>query len=202
MASQACEVKRIAMNSARHDRQQADLAFMSAKKDFLACEGPAAVGAAAMTDVSGTITRVMSEGQQIQQMNEFLLRQMQRSLDSQMAIGGLVGIAQQQNDKTAAEIARLQTEIRTARRRFLDADPSVSPAVAGMYFTKVPDNKVLIAFLVCYGAFLLFTSALVIMNQVPIYAFQSMTSGDRVKIVGGLWLIGLLLGYVGFFMFT
>lgn len=202
MASQTCEVKRIAMNSAKHDRQQADLAFMSARKDYLACEGPAAVGAAAIADVSGDMNRVLAEGTQIQHMNEFLLRQMQQSLNAQMAIGGLVGLTQEQNDKTTAEIARLQSEIRTARRRFLDADPSVSPAVAGLYFTKVPDNKVLIAFLVCYGAFLLFTSALILMNQIPLYVFTSMSSGDRIKIVGGIWLVGLLLGYVGFFMFT
>lgn len=202
MASQTCEVKRIAMNSTKHDRQQADLAFMSARKDYLACEGPAAVGAAAIADVSGDMNRVLAEGTQIQHMNEFLLRQMQQSLNAQMAIGGLVGLAQEHNDKTTAEIARLQSEIRTARRRFLDADPSASPAVAGMYFTKVPDNKVLIAFLVCYGAFLLFTSALILMNQIPLYVFTSMSGGDRIKIVGGIWLVGLLLGYVGFFMFT
>lgn len=202
MASQQCEALRIAMNSASSGKNQAEVAFKSARKDYLNCEGPAAVGENAMTEAQVEIDRVVSQGEQLQAMNEMLLTQLQRELDSEQAIGSLTDIAKGNVNNMQSEVERLQSIIRTQRRRFLDADPSVSPAVGGLYFTKVPDNKVLIAFLVCYGAFLLFASVLILMNQVPLAYFSAMASGEKVKVVGLMWLLALILGYVGFFIFT
>jgi hypothetical protein len=190
------------MNSASSGKVQAEAAFKSARKDYLNCEGPAAVGENAMTEAQATIDGVVTKAVQLQEMNEMLLTQLQRELGAEQAIGSLTGVARGNVNDMQSEIDRLQSIIRTQRRRFLDADPSVTPAVAGMYFTKVPDNKVLIAFLVCYGAFLLFTSILILMNQVPLPYFMAMASGEKVKVVGLLWVVALVLGYVGFFMFT
>jgi hypothetical protein len=90
------------------------------------------------------------------------------------------------------------------KRRFLDASPSTTTAVAGVYFTQQPDNQLLIAFLTCLVAFLLFVGILVILNKFPGLStlLRDTNTWERVKIVGGFWVICLLITYIYLFTFT
>jgi hypothetical protein len=101
-----------------------------------------------------------------------------------------------------AEIDAVKADIRKERRVFLDSNVDVSPAVHGLYFTKVPDNKILIAFLSCFGAFLLFVGLLVIFNKIPLEYFQGLTMPNRLTTVGLFWCIALIFTYIAFFAFT
>jgi len=96
----------------------------------------------------------------------------------------------------------LKAEIRKEQRIFTDSNVQESPAVAGMYFTKVPDNKILIAFMTCFGAFLLFAGLLIIYDKLPIYYFQAMIPAQRWTTVGLIWAVSLIFTYVFFFAFT
>jgi hypothetical protein len=109
-------------------------------------------------------------------------------------------------DKTVSDLQQkideVQADIRKERRIFLDSNVSSSPAVGGLYFTKVPDNQILIAFLSCFGAFLLFGGLLIILNKIPIDAFANMTMINRLTTVGFIWCMSLILTYIMFFTFT
>ena len=200
--SQQCEVKRIQQNSAQQVVDQAMQARDQAKQDYLQCLGPAEQGAAALADAQGALDQSVKEAEQLLFMNGFILKQLQREANNEQTLISLAEIAEGEANTMQGQIDELKTQIRTQRRRFLDSGPQVSPAAGGLYFTKVPDNQVLIAFLSCYGAFLLFVGLLIIMNQLPISYFDRMTMGERAKLVITMWLIGLGLAYVGFYVFT
>lgn len=200
--SQQCEVKRIQQNSAQQVVDQAVQARDQAKQEYLQCLGPAEQGAAALADAQGAMDATVREAEQLLFMNGFILKQLQREESNEQTLISLAEIAEDEANTMQAQIDDLKTQIRTQRRRFLDSGPQVSPAAGGLYFTKVPDNQVLIAFLSCFGAFLLFVGLLIIMNQVPIAYFDQMEMGERVKLVITMWLIGIGLAYVGFFVFT
>lgn len=100
------------------------------------------------------------------------------------------------------EIEAVKADIRKERRVFMDSDVSVSPAVGGLYFTKVPDNQILIAFLSCFGAFLLFVGLLIIFNKIPVDYFQGLTMPNRLMTVGLVWCMSLIFTYIAFFAFT
>jgi hypothetical protein len=110
-------------------------------------------------------------------------------------IGGQAATVQGQIDDTKAQIRR-------ERRLFLDASPSVSPAAGGVYFTKTPDNQVLILFIGGFCGFLAVLSALILLGAMPGDYFTAFTMGDRLKTVALLWAAGLLLAYVGLYVFT
>jgi hypothetical protein len=109
-------------------------------------------------------------------------------------------------DKTVSDlqhkIDEVQADIRKERRIFLDSNVSESPAIAGLYFTKVPDNQILIAFISCFGAFLFFVGLLIILNKIPIDAFSAMTMANRLTTVGLFWCLTLILSYILFYSFT
>ena len=198
----SCEVKRIQMNSAQSTLDQAQQGFDQSRSDYLVCQGPQAQGSAALGDAQDTILKLTRESEELFRMNEVILQMLSREVQAQGAVGGVTEIAMEQATAMENEIDALKTAIRTEKRKFLDASPSVSPAVGGMYYTKTPDNKALIAFLIAFGAFLLFASLLVILNAVPVAYFQNMTSGDRYKLVGIMWAVALIAGYAGFYIFT
>lgn len=106
------------------------------------------------------------------------------------------------NKELEAEIEAVKADIRKERRVFLDSNVDVSPSVGGLYFTKVPDNQILIAFLSCFGAFLLFVGLLIIFNKIPIDYFQGLTMPNRLTTVGLFWSIALIFTYIAFFAFT
>lgn len=198
----SCEVKRIQMNSAKATLDQARQGFDQSRSDFLACQGPQAQGSAAMDDAQDTIQRLSRESEELFRMNEVILQMLQREVETQGAVRGVTEIALEQASKMENEIDSLKTAIRTEKRKFLDASPSVSPAVGGMYYTQTPDNQALIAFLIAFGAFLLFASLLVILNAIPIEYFKNMMSSDRYTLVGVVWAVAIIAGYAGFYIFT
>lgn len=203
MSSETCELAQIKENSAKAAMDLARKDFEEKRTARLSCQGPAAISSAMITDAQPDLERLKTEGDQLTYMNEFLLRQLRREAeagDAYKALSDLVGV---EVDTVERELESVKTAIRTERRRFLDADPSAPTAVAGMYFTKEPDNQALIAFIACFCAFLLFTGLVVLLRLVPQGTyFSNLTQGESVKIVGVYWFAGLLLAYMGFWMFT
>ena len=61
----------------------------------------------------------------------------------------------------------------------------------------------LIAFLSCFGAFLLFTGIIVLMNHMPIaYIQDQLTTAGRFQVVITVWILACILTYIGFYVFT
>jgi hypothetical protein len=187
--SQSCEAKRINLNS-----------LEAARADYLSCLGPTARGSAALDEARERMDLAVREGEGLLKMNEFLLTSLRRESGSGSTLGTLEDLASDTIASTEADIEALKAQIRSQRRRFLDAAPSVSPAVGGLYYTQTPDNQVLIAFMACFGAFLAFLSVLVLMNQMP--GLEYLTMGERVKYVVVGWIAAAIVVYVGFYLFT
>jgi hypothetical protein len=200
--SQSCEVKRIQLNSAQSAVDQATIARDTAKKDYVSCLPTGDQGQMALADAQPALDKMVKEAEEIAYMHQFVLGQLEREAGSQGTLQTLGEVAQAESTRMQEEIDRLKSEIRTERRRFLDANPSVSPASGSLYFTKVPDNQLLIAFLSCFGGFLLFAGLLIILNHVPVYYFTAMTMGDRIKLVGAVWVAAFVMMYIGFYAFT
>jgi len=200
--AQQCEVKRIQQNSAQAVVDQATTAYSQAKTDYLSCLGPEASSSAALAGIKPTIDKIQKEVDGIVFMERFIMSQLKRELNTDQRLSTLSDSVHQESENIQTEIDSLKTEIRTERRRFLDASPSVSPAVNGLYFTTQPDNKVLIAFISCFGAFLLFAGLLVLTNHLPGTYLDAMSMDERVKVVGTAWVLAIVLSYLGFFTFT
>jgi hypothetical protein len=111
-------------------------------------------------------------------------------------------MAAENTEALKKEIDDVKGQIRMEKRKFLDSSPQTSTAVAGLYFTAVPDNQALWTFLICYSSFWLFLGIMLITNQIPIPYVAGMSSGDRVKLVGISWVLLIIVTYLGFFMFT
>lgn len=198
----SCEVKRIQMNSAAATFDQARQGRDQARQEYLSCLGPQAQGDAAEQDAGDTIRRLKAESEELFRMNETLLQMLNREAENQHTIRGVSEIAQEKAAEIQSEIDQLKTTIRTERRKFLDASPTKSPAVAGMYYTKTPDNQALIAFLIAFGAFLVLLSVLIVFNMIPVEYFLNMMENERFKLVGVIWAVSLIAGYAGFYLFT
>jgi hypothetical protein len=183
----SCEAKRISLNQATNEYQS--------------CLDPAARAAARMDDESARLGRLTDEADALWRMDVTVLTVLERERlagpNAKMA-----GIVKDQATGVQDQIDEVKSQIRRERRLFLDASPSVSPAVGGVYFTRTPDNQVLILFIVGYCGFLAALSALILLGAVPIPYFEAFTMGDRIKTVGILWGAGLLLAFVGLFVFT
>jgi hypothetical protein len=202
MASQSCEVKRIQVNSAQQALDIAQQGRDQARTDYLACLGPQEQGNAAIQDAQPEIDRLAAESKELFSMNEVVLQLLGRESQVQNTIVDLARYTQQEGQSLQNEIDELKVAIRTERRKFLDGAPSVSPAVGGLYYTQTPDNKLLIAFLSCLGAFLLFVSVAILMNMVPLDYVLKLTSGERIKIIGLLWVVALGASWGGLYLFT
>lgn len=200
--SQQCEVKRIQQNSAQALIDQATSAYNQAKTDYLTCLGPQEQGQALLDDAKPEMDRIMKEVDALDFMQRFILEQLGREAKHGTTISILADSAHEEAAKIRKEIEELRSEIRTEKRKFLDANPSKTTAVAGLYFIKEPDNQVLIAFLCCFGAFLLFTGLLVIMNHIPVPYLQALTMNERLKAVGTAWVLAIIAVYISFFTFT
>jgi hypothetical protein len=199
----SCDVKKIQKNSAEAVVDRATQAFHQAKTEYVACLSPQEQADIHITDAQPEMTAINNEAQHIIFMQNFILKQLQREIAGGETVSTLMESAQLESDALRRKIEELNATIRTDRRLFLDASPSVSTAVAGLYFTQEPDNQVLIAFLSCFGAFLLFTGILVLMNHVPIsYIQDRLTTGGRFQIVITVWILACILTYIGFYVFT
>ncbi len=193
--SATIETKRIARNSA-------EAAYNKANTDYESCLPLNDRIEEAFARVKPTADAITKEANQLEAMGKFLLRQMQQDTGSDASVEQMKAMAQGEIKGLQEEIEELKAQIRKERRVFLDSDPQVSPAVAGLYFTKVPDNRVLIAFLTAFGGFLLIMSLLIILNHLPFQYFQNMTMAERLKIVAGGWVGSFVLMYIGFMTFT
>jgi hypothetical protein len=199
----SCDLAQIKENSARSALDLARKDFEEKRQARLTCQGPAAIGEAALSEAQSDIDRLTAEGEQLTYMNEFLLRQLEKEKNAAGTYQALSDLVAAEVIKVESELESVKSAIRTERRRFLDADPSAPTAVAGMYFTKEPDNQALIAFIACYCAFLLFTGLVVLLRLVPQGTyFSNLSQGESVKIVIAYWAAGLLLAYGGFWLFT
>ena len=199
-----CEPKKIGINTAQSAMEQANAALATAKADYYSCVGPQEAGQAALADASGEMEEVQKQVDALQTIQNFVLRQMQREVNATETIEVLKETAAEEEARLQREIEEVKAEIRMEKRRFLDASPSTTTAVAGVYFTQQPDNQLLIAFLTCLVAFLLFVGILVILNKFPGLStlLRDTNTWERVKIVGGFWVICLLITYIYLFTFT
>lgn len=193
--SATIETKRIARNSA-------EAAYNNANADYESCLPLNDRIEEAFARVKPTADAITKEANHLEAMGKFLLRQMQQDTGSDASLEQMKAMAQGEIKNLQEEIEELKATIRKERRVFLDSDPQASPAVAGLYFTKVPDNRVLIAFLTAFGGFLLIMSLLIILNHLPFQYFQNMTMAERLKIVAGGWIGSFVLMYIGFMTFT
>ena len=199
----SCDVKRIQQNSAQAMVDQANQAFKQAKTEYITCLGPNEQAQTYITDAGPEFNAINKEVEALVYMEKFILKQLKREISGGETVATLLESARKEADSLRANIDNLNATIRKDRRTFLDAGPSVSTAVGGLYFTQEPDNQVLIAFLSCFGAFLLFSGVLILMNRLPIpYVQDQLTSGNRVQLVIGGWILSLTLAYAGIYMFT
>jgi hypothetical protein len=183
-------------------RNSAQSALDTASSDYMSCLPPVKRAEAALLDAQPAMGRANAEAKQLQYMNNFILRTLEKETGSDTTIVSLASLVETEISKIQKEIDAVKSDIRTERRRFLDADPQISPAAGGLYYTLVPDNRVLIAFLSCFGAFWLFTGILIIYGFIPLDALTILTAGERLKTVGILWVAIFVLMYLGFIMFT
>jgi hypothetical protein len=198
-----CERLNIKKNTLIQSREKLDSDIAQTSSDYLqTCLPPDQQAAARLDTVNPAINDADTEAAQLFFMNEFLLGLLQKETGTDQTLINLAGIAEAEMIKLQTQIDDLKTQIRTKRRIFLDSSPQKSPAVMGLYFTKVPDNQVLIAFLSTFGAFLLFIGLLVIMNRIPIPYFENLQSRERYTAVGTFWVSGIVIMYAGMYMFT
>lgn len=194
-ATSTCDVKRVQHNSAQAAADQA-------KADYLSCLGPQQAGVAALGEAQPAINTISKEAETLRYVQNFVLKELARETSAEQTVASLRVAANDEEQHLREEIEEVKSEIRTERRRFLDASPSVTTAIAGVYYTAEPDNQVLIAFLSCFGAFLLFVGLMVIMDRVPWLSPLSQTSGERIKIVVAGWIATIVVTYIFFFTFT
>lgn len=204
------QLKGVQANSAKQARDQADRDYQQAVSDQLACQGPSAQGAAALQAAAGDITDIQKDVDVLTKVQSVILKQLNREVKSEGVITNMSDIASDETEKAQAEIEELRSTIRRERRLFLDADPSAPTSVAGLYYTREPDNQLLIAFLVCFGFFLLFVGLLIIFRLLPIQYFLNLDAdvrnpsgySERIKLVCGFWILSLFIAYMCFFTFT
>ena len=170
--------------------------------EYLQCLGPKARGEEQLKIAKPAMDKAEQDMHAIAYMDDFVLKQLKREVSNKQTMSILSESVTQESERIQAEIDGLKTEIRTEKRRFLDASPSTSTAVSGLYFTMQPDNQLLIAFLSCVGAFLLFMSLLLMLNYIPIYYLEALSSSQRLQIVGLAWVLTAVVTYIGFFIFT
>ena len=198
-----CERLNIKKNTLIQSRDKLDSDIAQTSADYLqTCLPPDQQGAARLETVSPAIRDAETEATQLFFMNEFLLGLLQKETGTEQTLIDLAVIAEEDMIKLQTQIDDLKSQIRTKRRIFLDSSPQKSPAVAGLYFTKVPDNQVLIAFLITFGAFLLFVGLLVILNHIPIDYFRNLRAQERYTTVAMVWGSSIVIMYVGMYMFT
>jgi len=196
------EAKRIQMNTAQQTLEAAKSSFDQTRTAYITSLQPEERSRMLLKEIEPVAERLDKEAKELAYINTFIMKQMGRGLGSSDTLASLNDMANDEIGTVKKEIDELKSQIRLERRRFLDAGPNVSPAVAGLYYTKVPDNQVLIALLSVTAILLAIVSALIIMNHLPFAYFQAMTMSERVKITGVIWVVGIIAVLVGLWTFT
>jgi hypothetical protein len=166
----------------------AKAAYEAAKQDFEQCQPPDQRAAIRAGEVKEALGRYETEAAQLFFMNEFLLSTLDKEAGNNETIVNLGAIAEREMQSIQDEIDGLKSEIRKERRRFL-------------YFTKVPDNQVLIGLMSTLGAFLLVVSIAIMGGYIPGYLYRQ-TMGERATTVAIMWVTAAILMYLGLFIFT
>jgi hypothetical protein len=196
------EAKRIQMNTAQQTLEAAKSSFDQTRTAYITSLQPEERSRMLLKEIEPVAERLDKEAKELAYINTFIMKQMGQGLGSSDTLASLNDMANDEIGTVKKEIDELKSQIRLERRRFLDAGPNVSPAVAGLYYTKVPDNQVLIALLSVTAILLAIVSALIIMNHLPFAYFQAMTMSERVKITGVIWVAGIIAVLVGLWTFT
>ena len=209
MGDTTCVIERTQKTSAQRvvDEKTAD--FQKANAIYLACQGPTAQGAAALQSVAGEMADIQKDVDVIQKVQSVVLKQLGREARNSGVLTSMSDIAADESTKAQQEIDELRSAIRRERRLFLDADPSAPTSVIGLYYTREPDNQVLIAFIVCFSFFLLFVGLLILNRLIPIPYLLGLDAkvneggySERLQVVGGFWILSLFVAYLCFFTFT
>jgi hypothetical protein len=196
------ESKRIQMNTAQQTLEAAKASFDQTRTTYINSLQPEERSRMLLKEIEPVAERLDKEAKELAYINTFIMKQMGQGLGSSDTLASLNDMATGEIDSVKKEIDELKSQIRLERRRFLDAGPNVSPAVGGLYYTKVPDNQLLIALLSVMGILLAIVSALIIMNHLPFAYFQAMTMSERVKLTGVIWVAGIVAVLVGLWTFT
>ena len=191
----ACVAQMAASNKARTESTRL-------QEEYLTCLGPAERGSAQLGIARPALDKANQDANAIFYMQNFVLAQLKKEVSNERTMNVLAESVRHESERIEAEIEKLKTDIRTEKRRFLDSSPSTTTAVNGLYFTMQPDNQLLIAFLSCLGAFLLFMSLLLMLNHIPIYYLEALSSSQRLQIVAMTWILTAIVTFVGFFVFT
>ena len=202
------QLKNMLQNSAKTVLDKAQDDYAKAVADNLACQGPSAQGAAALASAKSDMTAIQRDVDVLTKIQNAVLKQLGREAKGSRVLSSMSDIAGDETIKAEKEIEELRSEIRKERRRFLDADPSAPTSVMGLYYTREPDNQVLIAFMVCFGLFLLFVSLLILFRAIPLQFFTALDQygkigyNERLGLIGGIVGLSILVTYIFFFTFT
>ena len=190
-----CDVPNAQKNSAK-------AALDTATSAYIQCLPLAERQSNALSTAKPELEKSLNEAKQIEYMSRFLLKQLSRETDT--TLGTIQEVGQNSLDTMNKEIDELKADIRRERRIFLDSDPQKGTAIMGLYFTDIPDNQVLIAFLVTFGAFWLLLGGLIIGGLIrgPGDYFEKLPVNSRYSLVGGTWVGVALLTYIGLYSFT
>jgi len=194
-----CESKKITKNSAIGKLETAQKEYVSCLRDNRNTD---LASREALAPVEDMLTSYNSEKDQLNYVGNFVLKQLEKEISTDSSFNSIRELATQSKESLRQQIDEIKGDISKERRIFMDSDVQRSPAVGGLYFTKVPDNKILIAFLCCLGAFLLFGSLLLILNHIPVDFFKAMTISERIQIVVGSIVGTLFLVYISLYTFT
>lgn len=200
-----CSVNSVTFNQTKSDLQTAQEKVRESKGAYMSClldKDKKAYSAIALTEAKPDMDRMTAEARTIDTMSQFILKQLGRETGTNKSISVLSDLAKETSVKLEAEIDELKSSIRLERRRFLDASPSASTAVGGLYFTQEPDNRAIIIFIACFESFLLVTGLLILYGLVPVDLYGNTTFAQRLTVVVSGWIVSLVLMYVGFFTFT
>jgi hypothetical protein len=197
-----CASEAVSLNSAKRSLQEAQAQVDQAQASLNTCLPPQQQAAARLAGIQDGLGKYNAEAVQLGFLNAFLLGALEREVGNDTTLSGLGQIAEAKMNEMQNEIEELKSQIRKERRVFLDSAPSVSPAVGGLYFTKVPDNQVLIALLSTVGLLLVSVSLILYLGYSPIDALARLTGGERLKLIGLMWIGTAIVGYIGLFTFT
>lgn len=190
------------MNVENAKVNSAQSALQAAQTSYMQCLPVAQRPAAALSSVANQDAIYSQEADQLAFMTDFLAQQKSLTSNTNGKLTTLTDLANETSAQLNKEIDDIKAEIRKEKRIFTDSDIQRSPAVGGLYFTLVPDNQILIAFMTCMGAFLLFVSLLIMLNMIPVMYFQGLTYLNRITTVAMMWILALIGTYIGLFAFT
>ena len=202
------QLKVVQQNSAKQALDQAKRDYEKATADSLACQGASAQGSAAVAAAAGELADAQKDVDVLVKVQTAILKQLGREAKGSGVLTSMAEIAGDETIKAEKEIEELRSEIRKERRRFLDADPSAPTSFLGLYYTREPDNQVLIAFMVCVGLFLLFISLIILFRIGPIHFIAALDDvgkagyRERLSLIGGIWGLSIVVIWIFFFTFT